>query len=371
MNKQYVYLLIIILLSGITLFTYHFMERYQIVGDDLLLNGTFDDDLNFWIIPDILDKKSSVDVFSGYLLFASASSNSSVRVFQELTVPKGKFVRLMADVSTMNVVAGEKNWQKARVYFVNQVKGKDMWQLKHHLFKLDESHSWSFYQEEFKIHPQADTLRIAIQLPQGGGVIALDNLSAFVVEKKQNVLYFSYFLIFLWLVLAVLCIYYLRKQKHIYLLLMASSAVLSLMLIPHELKLLIIDWVQTALFIENKNNIIDLTFNQTNTIETADTHVQEKNFYTFLPSTIILTWSQLGHFFIFFFYTFLVMSFQKNNLIKSISFICILAMVTEILQLFTPDRQADIVDFMVNIMGIMVASVLFFSIKSLSKLKNK
>lgn len=349
MKKQDIYVFIVVcLLSLVTILTFHFMEEYHIRGNNLIINGQFEQDVNHWLINDSSEKKSSSQVFSGYLL---VTAQDSVTISQDFMVPdKEQFIKVSAYAAIMNVFTGKESWQKARVYFANQVDGQFIWTQKHHLFSLDGAKSWHLYEEVFHIHPLADKLHIAIQLPESGGVIAIDDLSAFVAEKNSNFQYVSYVLMLLWFLLAVWIVISYLTQKHFYLLLAASLLVLLLILVPQEIKQLIIDSFKTLLFIDDKSHSLQLDINPVNLIESSNKHYRQ--------SSIIFNFSTLGHFFIFFLYTFLLAFIQKKLDLRIIIFLLSFAMVTEVLQLFTTDRQANIVDFSVNSAGVFIAVII-------------
>jgi len=369
MQKKYGYsVFVVFLLSAITLCFYTFVEQYRIVGYDLLLNGQFNNDLKYW------DTKAHSDttitkVVAEYLLIAS--EGSSVTVSQTLSVPDGKLIKVSADVSIMNVLAGKKGWEKARIYVVNYVNGKKIWHQRHHLFSLAGTASRSFYQEVFTILPTADKLEVAIQLANSSGVMAVDNVSAYVVEKKQEFQYLSFLLMFFWLAFAgwMICLFF--KQKYFYYLLAGSTLVLILMLVPHELKQLIIDWVKAGLFLENQGNTIDLVVNH-NDFTVQNRHSSQNNMINNASqSSIILTFSKLGHFAIFFIYTFFIVVIKKSLNLRIITFLICFAMVTETLQLFTIDRQANIMDFFINVLGIVVSIALLLFIRMLIMYKRQ
>jgi len=216
----------------------------------------------------------------------------------------------------------------------------------------------------------ADKLELAIQLPNSSGVMSVDNLSVFVVEKRLFFQILSYSLFALRLVFGFVCAYYYRKQKYFYLLLGGSIVVLFLMMAPLEIKIIIIDWFKALLFTDNRSNTIELAvkysdMNLHNTVSQVSKPVHDSQ------STIKLPYSSLGHFVIFFIYTLFVSIIKNRFNFKLIVFLMIFAMVTETLQLFTIDRQANIVDFSINLTGVFIASVLLFFARMLIHFKQQ
>jgi len=141
------------------------------------------------------------------------------------------------------------------------------------------------------------------------------------------------------------------------------------MLVPHELKQLIIDWVKTGLFLENQGSAIEFVVNHDDFTVHNRHSSQNNEVNNTSQSSVIFTFSKLGYFAIFFLYTFFIVVIKRSLNLRIITFLICFAMVTETLQLFTIDRQAHIIDFSINLMGIALAIAFLFVARMLMKYK--
>ncbi|MCP3872101.1 MAG: hypothetical protein GY699_02960, partial [Desulfobacteraceae bacterium] len=270
-------------------------DQFQVVGDNLLLNGQVNHKWTHWTVSNKYIQSGLVRVENKRLFVSSDSS--SLTISQVLSVPEGKYIRVSANAAVADVVAGEKGWQKARVYFVSQVDGKKFWGEKHHLLSVAESHDWTFYQEEFPVHASAEKLFIGIQMPKGGGTFILDDITVTVVEKAPQFYYLSRFLMLFWTLALVWGVYPLLSGIQGRFVLVGGLSVLILMVVPQEIK------------IEITSAVSDIVKNELPAISIIELQKADSGFTQLV--------SKAGHFLVFFLFTFMVALFRKGLDLKA------------------------------------------------------
>lgn len=151
-------------------------DRYEPVGPEILINADFSRGLDGWRLKGpsgniVLEEPGTVRLHTN-------KPNTHVSLTQSIDDPRRfVLVRLSADMRTEGVVAGQRNWQKARL-IMSSFDGKGRWvPAPHHVNSLVGSHPWKRYEQVFRIIPEAGKIDIAAQLDRAMGTLWIKDLS--------------------------------------------------------------------------------------------------------------------------------------------------------------------------------------------------
>ena len=101
----------------------------------------------------------------------------------------------------------------------------------------------------------------------------------------------------------------------------ASIAVLLLMLVPLEIKQLLIHWVQDLSLLEDKSDSIEVVIHHVDYDFQSKSLAEKNKAETTARTSITLPLSKIGHFVIFAVYTFFILAIHKMLKIRQLIFI--------------------------------------------------
>ncbi len=301
---------------------YQKAELFIEKGEELLANADFEHGLESWTKKDAQCIETCFSVQQNRLELYS-KTGCYCAVFQPMQAPAGKIIRAKAKLATQNVIAGEKAWEKARVYVVTREKsGPWRWDLKHSLVLLHGTHSQKEYQLLLRLPEEVTELRFSISLHNASGKMWIDNVSLMQVVKNEPVQLLAYGMMGLWLLWLLWCIWPWVQQKQYWVIFSVGVVVLLLMLMPQEYKQQLITNFEGYSWFSGEESI-----------------------------------AAIGHFISFALLTLTVMWVKKGCSIKSIILLAMFACFTELLQFFALERTTQWHDFIVNMAGIITGSL--------------
>ncbi|MFK5891814.1 MAG: VanZ family protein [Pseudomonadota bacterium] len=259
---------------------------------------------------------------------------------------KYDYIKITTDVKISNINPGNSYWKTARLamYFLDINKNK----IKHHKTTVKyfyDDQNWENINHTFKIPKSTAFVKPTVEFLNSTGSLYIKNTELFYVKESTIYKIFRHTLQFLWGILTSLSLYILIKnieQNHFkYIFLITSFALILGIIIPHEIKLSLINWLN----IYGENKIFG---------------------YDVYSIYIIKYPIKLGHFIIFFalsFISYTALSNRYKNTCILIS-LTLFALSTETLQLLIIGRTAKITDFLIDFSGIALGLFIFFTLKN-------
>lgn len=163
-------------------------SRYRSVGPELLVNGDFSRGLDHWRIQGPPAAVSLTREEPPTVRLHSADPDRYTGIVQSIRDPgRFKLLELSGMIRTKAVAAGKEAWHKARL-ILSSFDEKGRWIPGAHLVvALVGDHPWKRYAEVFQVIPEAEELRVSIQLAQATGIVWARDLS--LREAMQRPLY--------------------------------------------------------------------------------------------------------------------------------------------------------------------------------------
>ncbi len=173
-----------LILIAATLSAFFLLERYQPVGAVLLADPPFSEGFDGW-------KQQGSVTFdpSEPGAVTLLNDNPESRTFLKRTIelppwPVSAF--LEATVSTVGVVAGEKIWQRARIYLAQlDEAGETDWTKPHNLFRLRGTKSTRTISQVFPMPASISQASLALELNNAAGRMVVSDLKLYPVEEQQ------------------------------------------------------------------------------------------------------------------------------------------------------------------------------------------
>jgi len=337
---------VIVFLAILTLAHAVFVDEYLPVDQDLVFNSQFENNLEGWQVAKRLIETDQISVENGNLHLSA--SNKKITISQQIPVPSGyQFIQVSVNASIKNVVERDRGLKKARIYLVNKVDGKYIWELKHHIFSLVGSLQGQRYMEVFQIHPQAESLSLGIQLTKAGEMWVND-IKVYPAVKNKQAAMFKQILLVLWIFVIFWFVlpFLKQKQKQSLIIVAASLVALVMIVMPKQYKHEVVNRFEQQI----ASPLYDLS---------EQVKEKEIDLSLFKIGDYSITTSLLGHFLIFFTLTCIVILVNKGLSLKVCSLLIGGAAVSEILQYFSIARQPRITDFSADFFGILAAVLLF------------
>ncbi|MEZ5930502.1 MAG: VanZ family protein [Alphaproteobacteria bacterium] len=185
------------LLTALTAAIFLLMPRYQPVGDPLIADPAFAGGAADWrhegLISWDADDPSKVTL---------ERINLSARTFltKDIALPPGdNLLILRAQVQGENIVPGPEDWDQARAYLGQVTAGGDVkWEEDHILFLLNGSTELRNYSRAYSIPEEIRTVRLGIELKDATGSMTIHHLRLDVAERPTAFLVAAGFLLVGW-----------------------------------------------------------------------------------------------------------------------------------------------------------------------------
>jgi VanZ family protein len=173
------------------------IEKYQNSSRQLLENPLFTQGLQRW-----QTKKSparEMVLQDGTVTLKSQDQEGQIEIFQEVKgQDKDTIFRLEAELQSIDVSAGEKSWNKARLLLLPFIDGKASYKLKHVAASLVGTQSWKRVSEVFQIPKGAQTIRVVAQMSHCSGEFSLRNPTLYRVVENPLYSFSKWLVIPLW-----------------------------------------------------------------------------------------------------------------------------------------------------------------------------
>lgn len=191
-----------LLMIALTLFVFFMVERYQPVGATLLTGPPFSAGLDDWA------KNGDVTPDSdGGEQVTLRNDDPDERVFLKRIVelPPGlTLAYLEATVSTEGVAAGEELWQRARVYLAGlDEAGKPDWTEPHNLLRLRGNNEAYRAKQVFTLPSSVTAASLGIELNNATGAMTVSDLQIYPVEELPGFRQLALGLMVCWAILGV------------------------------------------------------------------------------------------------------------------------------------------------------------------------
>jgi len=138
-------------LTGVTLFSHIFIDRYEKNGPEMLTDK--------WKPH---SSKNSIAQIKNYKVYLSSSNQSESVSIQQPISPfdQGSILKLSADAKCENVHPGEKTWNRARILLIQNDGRKDRWDLPHSTVTFSGTRDWKHYSKIYPIGKDTKTLKV-------------------------------------------------------------------------------------------------------------------------------------------------------------------------------------------------------------------
>jgi len=176
-----------IIFAFVSLIVACFINKYDVVRDQLLLNPEFSSGLVGW---EDYENFGYVTTRNKVLVLHSSNAKNRVRVWQRFFVndkPRHVDLRLQAIVRCENVLEGDKPWNVARLLLLQYIQGEPVYTTAHVVCAFSGSHDWQKVSNTFTLLPECTEFRIIVQMSHCSGSFFLRDLR--LSQVKQTALY--------------------------------------------------------------------------------------------------------------------------------------------------------------------------------------
>ena len=309
-----------VLLALATLLTFAYLPRYQEGGRPILDNADFREGFRGWQIEGLVTLDESE---LGRAILQNRDPAQAVYLRRSIALPPGRsYLRLGADIATSRVTRGAEPWQTARVYLVQETAdGRQLWNQPNELIDLIGTTSRQHYETVFEVPGTIPDAALGIELAYATGRMEIANLELALVDERATFRLAATLLICAWSLLGLWVssrLYHSIRDRTVRGWLLATLGLLGFGLFMPSLV---------------RQQLIDLL---------AD------GFGLRLPDP-----DAFGHALVFGLLALLVRSGRpRDPFLLHLSCWLLVAAVSEILQLFTPDRDPQAGDWLMDALGI-------------------
>ena len=175
---------LLVLLTGAT---FLLMPRYDIQGDPLIAHPAFEDGLAEWKKAGLVSEDKDDP---GKVVLESISPEKQTYLQRDIPLPSGDtMVILRAQVQGDEVVVGPEIWDSGRIYLAQlDAAGKPDWGEDHNLFNMNGTTEVRNYRRAFTTPAEIETARLGIELKNATGRLTVTELEVTVVEYKPTFL---------------------------------------------------------------------------------------------------------------------------------------------------------------------------------------
>ena len=182
---------------------FHSYERFEIIGENLLIGGDFEDRMApgpwrqlgkvEWEPEGGLDGSPAVKI--------SAGNGKTGMLGYSLGDPDDyKYLLCRGDLRSEKVVRGDFPWSTARLLlYFRDSDGNALWREAHEVQHLTGSEGWKSYSRVFQVPGHGFTAHVSVVNNGVSGALWADNIEVFPAQQKQTFLWWRLFFGGLWL----------------------------------------------------------------------------------------------------------------------------------------------------------------------------
>lgn len=189
-----------IVLIALTAATFLLLPRYEfndapLIADPAFENGFADWDVGGLIVADSDDP--------GRIVLESVDGGARTSLVRDVALTPGRTLLILsAKVQGEDVVAGPEIWDGARIYLAQlDAAGQPNWRADHRMFNLYGTTDVRNYSRAFSIPAEVETVRVGIELKNSTGRLTVDDLQLSAAERPTAFLIAAGFLVVAWIAL--------------------------------------------------------------------------------------------------------------------------------------------------------------------------
>ncbi len=212
LNHSCLILLVIFLITS-TFVIFKSIDRYTVVGNEMIVDPAFSEDLDRWKLKIRGNAKYSIE--NGAITLTLDDKSQAISASQYLNnLDHISHVRLSGMVKTENVTQGEKSWHSARLVLASKSrKGKWLWNLPHEVTELNGTNDWNHYSGTFKIFDYIELISPKITIAFAPGSMSVRDVSLLPVEERAGFTVIYYLLLLCWLFIGLLIFYPISRSS--------------------------------------------------------------------------------------------------------------------------------------------------------------
>ncbi len=322
--------LIVLLLSAGTLLFFNLFDRYQVSGDELLVNNNFQQAFSGW-------KKAGTGVAlvgddQPIVHLTSTKDQGIVAIKQWVTLIKNdQLLRFSGAMKTEGIEQADRIWRAARLIYVgHNSDGESIRGIQHVLAARYGTTDWEYFSEVFIADSNAVELRIEAQLVDVKGSMWVKRLSLQPVSENPMYKVFWTIDVMLWVA--------------IFFWLLAPYVHMTISSVGHALVAILLLGVMVGILIPShlKSDTGNMLQPFIPGIDDISTLFQIGHFLSFTLLSLVVLWKTL----------------PRNEVFMKLGLLILFAMVTEILQFLVDGRTPQVWDFFADVAGIGVALII-------------
>lgn len=205
-KRQWVSFAILVALSALlvvlSIVVFLFMTRYEQIGEPLVDHPAFADVLEGW------ERQGQVtwtEDDPGRVVLDRPSLEARTAITKDIPLPDGGGIMILrAQVQAEDVRAGPEVWDQARVYLAQvDADGNVLWGEDHNLFVMDGTTEVRNYSRAYAIPSEIRTLRLGVEMKNATGKLTVSRLELTEAERPITFLITAGSLLLAWTVLIV------------------------------------------------------------------------------------------------------------------------------------------------------------------------
>ncbi|MGI9420146.1 MAG: VanZ family protein [Geminicoccaceae bacterium] len=195
-----------VVLITLTAATFLLLPRYEFNAAPLIADPAFENTFADWdgaglIVADPDDP--------GRIVLESVDAGARTSLVRDFALPPGRNILVLrAQVQGDNVVPGPEIWDSARIYLAQlDADGEPNWRADHNVFTLYGTTEVRNYSRAFSISSDVETIRVGIELKNSTGRLTVGNLQLSEAERPTIFLIATGFLLVAWTALILYAAY--------------------------------------------------------------------------------------------------------------------------------------------------------------------
>lgn len=167
----------------LTIAAFALVPRYAAHGQPILQNADFTDGFSGWAIDGLITLHESEP---GRIVLHNRDPGRSAYLRNTIVLPPGdRHLRLTAEIAADRVKPGSETWQTGRIYLVQVTTDGDyLWQATHHLVQLVGTTLGERVSAVFEVPDTTPSVMLGIELSHATGRLEVGNLQLELVEES-------------------------------------------------------------------------------------------------------------------------------------------------------------------------------------------